>query len=118
MSESNESKTPKAQEELDVLSQAFEEFKSLQEHPGWKRLLTIMENQQQLRTNAVLFQDLTSIEGILKGISENGERKGITLVVSFPKSACEGLERDIKMARAAVIAEHEAGLGYSEDNHD
>ena len=109
-----------AQVELDQLLTASREFRDLVETPGWKRLVRIMESQQTVRANNILMEDITDMNGIIANLVNKGERKGIGLVLAFPQIAIEGMEGDIKILRAQVVANHEAGIGFddSDDSGD
>ena len=108
--------------ELDQLLLASKEFRDLVETPGWRRLERIMESQQTVRANNILNEDISDMSGIIANLVNKGERKGIGLVLAFPRVAIEGMGEDIKILQAQVVANHEAGIGFDDsadsDNFD
>jgi hypothetical protein len=104
------------QEELDQLLTASKEFRDLIETPGWRRLVRIMEAQQTVRANSILMEDISDMNGIIANLANKGERKGIGLVLAFPQVAIEGMEGDIKILQAQVVANHEAGISFDDSN--
>lgn len=102
------------QEELGQLLRASKEFRDLVETPGWKRLVRIMESQQTVRANSILMEDISDMNGIIANLVNKGERKGIGLVLAFPQVAIEGMEGDIKILQAQVVANHEAGICFDD----
>jgi len=76
----------------------LEEFQNLVKSPGWGRLHEILEQQTILRGNALLAQDIKSLEDAFEHSRLVGERRGILLAMKLPQTILDNLQEDIDSA--------------------
>lgn len=80
-------------------------WESLVKSRGWGRLVEILEEQVVLRSNTLLAGSIRGLDSAFEHTEQQGERRGIKLVLELPGTVIETLKEDIENATRELADE-------------
>lgn len=75
----------------DVAREAKDALQSLVDSPGWKKYISIVEEQVAVRTNKIILQPLLTHDAVLEQEFSKGEVAALRTVASLPETVLKEL---------------------------